>query len=267
MIKIVKDLEDVPDSLQFPDDEFFPDGIPKTSRTTHTRRLEIIDNSAYIDETKYNNRYKKRDVKEALANIYENKCAFCEQKVEQYHVEHYRPKKIYYWIAFSWDNLLLACSTCNQNKGVHFDILGDKVEYENSEENIRNINVSSAVYDSIEIPKMVNPEIIDPKGLIDFEKNGRITSQDERFSYTIQTCKIDRKFLNDERRSLLDILERDIESALIENNTIQEQTSEIGVIIKKFIRDAKDNSLQFLAFRDYAISNRWLNEIVKEKTG
>lgn len=267
MIKIEKDLKSIPDSLQLPEVEYFPLGVPQSSKTTHKRRLEIIKNEGYIDENNYNSRYKKKDIKLALSKIYKTKCAFCEQKVEQYHVEHYRPKKIYYWIAFSWDNLLLACSTCNQYKGTNFDISGVLTEFEDTEDNIKTINISSAGYDVIEMPRMVNPEINDPKGFIAFEKNGKITSDDQRFGYTIETCKLDRDFLNDERRRLLDILERDIESALIENTSIQDQESEIRAIIKKFIRDSKDRNLQFLAFRDYAISHKWLNEIVKKKTG
>lgn len=266
MIKIEKDLERIPDSLQIPDEEFFSDGIPRISINTHVRRLEIIENDGYIDENKYNSRYKKKDVKISLSRIYNNKCAFCEQRVEQSHVEHYRPKNKYYWIAFSWDNLLFACSVCNQNKGGNFEIIGSTIKFENTEDNIKNINISSDKQDASEKPKMVNPEITNPKGLITFEKDGKITSEDIRFAYTIDTCKIDRDFLNDDRRKILDVFERDIESALIENQTIEHQKNEIRIIIRKFIRDTKDLSHQYLAFRDYAVSNKWLNEIVKDKT-
>ena len=30
------------------------------------------------------------------------------------------------------------------------------------------------------------------------------------------------------------------------------------------MRDSKDDELQFLAFRTYAINNNWLNDIVKD---
>lgn len=263
MIKIEKDETQIPDSIQLPLDEFFPDGIPRPSQTTHTRRLELIDEGKYIDKQVYNDRYKQKDTQTALKAIYKNKCAFCEQKVEQSHIEHYRPKHIYYWLVYSWDNLLLACSTCNIHKGINFDLIGTKVELENTPENLKNINLLSAGYDRVEEPKMVNPEITDPSGNIRFQRNGLIESDDIRFSYTIEKCKIDRKYLNDERRKILDIFQRDIKSAIVDNEEIIDQESEIAVIIRKFIRDSKDDELEFLSFRSYTISN-WLNDLIIE---
>lgn len=263
MIKINKDTSAVPSSLQVPLDEFFPNGIPSPSKTTHKRRAELIEAEKYIDQQVYNDRYKQNDVQIALRHIYNNKCAFCEQKVEQSHIEHYRPKNKYYWLAYSWDNLLLACSTCNIYKGVNFELKGSVVSFVNTPDNIKRINITSLDYDRIEQPKMVNPEVSDPIDDIIFKRNGIIESDNERFAYTIEKCKIDRKYLNDERRKLLNIFQRDIRSAITENSTIEGQKNEIGIIIRKFIRDSKDNELQFLAFRRFAINN-WLNDLVKE---
>lgn len=46
-----------------------------------------------------------------------NKCAYCEAplKVVAYgDVEHYRPKSIYWWLAYSYENYLASCTLCNQ---------------------------------------------------------------------------------------------------------------------------------------------------------
>lgn len=45
------------------------------------------------------------------------KCAYCEanaQVVAHGDVEHYRPKSIYWWLAYTYDNYLYACQICNQ---------------------------------------------------------------------------------------------------------------------------------------------------------
>jgi len=56
------------------------------------------------------------------------KCCYCELKIEQKYqdVEHYRPKKEanrapgcldthgYWWLAFTWRNLLFSCNSCNR---------------------------------------------------------------------------------------------------------------------------------------------------------
>jgi len=269
MIKIEKNLAEIPASLQLPrpkkDAKTGEEKLgPRLSKTTHDRRLEIIQNKAYIDEQRYNDRYKQDDTKAALETIYRKKCAFCEQRVEQFHVEHYRPKTRYYWLAFSWDNLLLACPTCNQHKDIHFDIKGMAIDFDGTEDSIKLIHSSLAIYDLIEQPKMVNPEITDPAGRIQFDKTGCIKSDDERFSYTIERCKIDRIDLNDQRRRLIDIFVADIRSILVDKNEPEQQEQSIKVIVTKFVRDAERLDAPFLAFRRYAITSRWLNEIIKE---
>ena len=46
-----------------------------------------------------------------------NKCAYCEattKLVAHGDVEHYRPKKLYWWLAYCYDNYLVSCQLCNQ---------------------------------------------------------------------------------------------------------------------------------------------------------
>lgn len=74
--------------------------------------------------------YGAKSVKNALIKVQLGKCAFCEAKilhVDHGDVEHFRPKggvadapngpmhlPGYYWLAYVWDNLFLACAICNQ---------------------------------------------------------------------------------------------------------------------------------------------------------
>lgn len=74
--------------------------------------------------------YGARSVKEALKTAQAGKCAFCEAIIGHISfgdVEHFRPKGAwkqceddkltypgYYWLAYNWDNLLLACTLCNR---------------------------------------------------------------------------------------------------------------------------------------------------------
>lgn len=265
MIKIEKNIGVVPTSLIPAFLDLFPAGtnIPQTSNTTHQKRTEIINNGIYNEE--YSDRYKLDDIRNALIAIYKHKCAYCEQKMERYNVEHYRPKKIYYWLAFSWDNLIMACPDCNGFKGVHFDLgVGrTRVVFDNTEANIRIVNSSSAEYDVVEEPKMVNPEVTNPHGLIRFQMSGIIESDDDRFKYTIEKCKIDRTYLNDDRRKILDVFKRDIRSAMLEPDPNTRKV-QIKTIVTKFRDDSQDDEFPFLAFRRFAIENGWLNIISKE---
>jgi uncharacterized protein (TIGR02646 family) len=265
MIKIDKDISKIPTSLKVPSKDFFPSGkIPSPPKTTHKRRVEVIDNKGYIDKDLYNSRYKIDDIRIGLIDIYHNKCAYCEQKVEQYHIEHYRPKKDYYWLAFSWDNLIMACSKCNEHKGVHFDILGSKPRFRKNAKSIKEINNSSPAYDILEKPKMINPEVTNPLGFIEFKKDGSIESKDVRFAYTIEKCKIDRKYLNDSRRKLIADFKANINAELQYSKNPTEQESAIGVLIRQFLKNSNNLENQFLGYRNYAIDKLWLNDLVRE---
>lgn len=58
------------------------------------------------------------------------KCAYCEANTEVVahgDVEHFRPKSIYWWLAYTYDNYLYACQICNQiYKGDNFPIEANK---------------------------------------------------------------------------------------------------------------------------------------------
>ena len=76
--------------------------------------------------------YASDAVKAALDACHHGKCCYCETLIPtpyaDPHVEHWRPKSSsrqaldeksgwpgYYWLAYSWDNLLLSCAFCNRN--------------------------------------------------------------------------------------------------------------------------------------------------------
>ena len=61
--------------------------------------------------------YRWKPAKEQLLAETGNKCAYCEAQISVVafgDVEHYRPKNIYWWLAYCYDNYLAACQICNQ---------------------------------------------------------------------------------------------------------------------------------------------------------
>ena len=58
-----------------------------------------------------------KTAKTQLKKESKGKCAYCEANTEVVahgDVEHYRPKSIYWWLAYTYDNYLYACQICNQ---------------------------------------------------------------------------------------------------------------------------------------------------------
>lgn len=98
----------------------------------------------------------QKDIYRNRDGLFKGKCAFCEQSIisnQHGDIEHYRPKAAvqdenwqpvirdingtrtehpgYYWLAYDWQNLLLACISCNDvaigrewGKGNRFPVVG-----------------------------------------------------------------------------------------------------------------------------------------------
>lgn len=253
MIKINKDLTDIPCSLKVNDNNL-----------THRRRKELIAKGAYIDEKAYDDRYKTADIKERLKILYHHKCAYCEYKVEQGHIEHYRPKQIYYWLAYSWDNLLYCCPTCNLFKGTNFEIKGVTVNPPKETDDLSDINIWSSIkYDKEENPQLLNPERDELKNVFVFDVEGHIKGNNcERATYTIEKCHLDRIFLVDERRKIIDDLKNNVKAEILSSKTKDVQKERISLLTEHFLRSAMDKTNTFTAYRVAAIE--WLDDIVKD---
>ncbi len=176
MIKVEKDFDNIPTIL--------------TQKTREDAFNQNVNSSCYCDEK---NKYKVASVQKKLNKIYHLKCAYCEQKLldAPKHIEHYRPKNIYYWLAYSWDNLLLCCGSCNSAKGNRFVTSNSMAIY--NDETFDAIHSLGIDYDTYEKPMIINPEKEDILNLIYFDTNGKICSNDERVEYTISmACNLNR---------------------------------------------------------------------------
>lgn len=244
---------DIPKSIRLP----LPNEAATPSVTTHERRKELILANRYIDENKYNSRYKQDDVKEVLQTHYKNKCAFCEQYSERWDVEHYRPKAIYYWLAYSWDNLLYACPTCNGYKSDNFDLIGGNNQEAYHVTDLPQIHQLCQTYNSKEKPKLLHPEYDNAEPLLIFDENGKISSTNKRAKYTIKTCRLDRERLNERRKDeVIDDLKEKINDTILEYNENPTKLQEkIDWLIDQFTKDAYNERKEFLAYRRYVLQN------------
>ena len=241
MIKIKKDVNKVPASLN--------------NKTTNQRRQELIANKAYIHERKYNARYKTPDVKVALKKLYNGKCGFCEQKIEVFQVEHFRPKSIYYWLAYSWDNLLVSCPRCNVLKKDKFSIKATSIT---TQFDINKIHNLAEEYAKQEQNELIHPEIEDNfTSLFEFNDEGEISATDKRAKYTIEICGLNRIDLQEYRRQILSNLVERIYDRRFDNRKSEKFKKEsVTDLIKDFVKEAYNPKNEFLAFRQYILKNK-----------
>ena len=158
--------------------------------------------------------YGHDSVKNALRHAQHEKCCYCEGRFNGLaagDVEHFRPKAYsqqdavapknypgYYWLAYTWDNLLFSCQTCNRshkrnlfplsNQGHRARKRSDRMARE------KPLLIDPSGSDDPRDHIIFQQEI--PKGLT---KRGRTT---------IEVLKLDRPALNDLRRERLNQLKR-----------------------------------------------------------
>ena len=153
---------------------------------------------------------------------FKGKCAYCEDRIVAAYpgdVEHYRPKaevahysrrgnrndyegspnrgrKIidhkpgYWWLAFDWNNWLLACKKCNSSwKANQFPV--QKMV----------LKLQPGVEQS-EDPLLINPFLKDPQGHFKYWETGKIEAATNEGQASINVCGLDRSSLISERERI-----------------------------------------------------------------
>lgn len=146
--------------------------------------------------------YGARDVKASLSAAQHDKCCFCESKLGHAQfgdVEHFRPKVRYYWLAYTWDNLLLSCEVCNRrHKRGEFPLEDERLA-------VRSHVEADRIAD--ERPVFIDPSREDPSTHLEFRREYvAAANSSPRGRVTIEAIGLNRTALAErrrERRSLI----------------------------------------------------------------
>lgn len=159
-----------------------PDGFEQKAQEWWAEfQAERVLNPALTPDTFWAKLRRRSDMQrfaDHLARSFYDKCVYCESQMKHVspgHIDHYHPKTA---IAFqsrmlAWDNWLLACSTCNTNKGSRF-----------------------VFHDGCLV--LLDPSAEDPAEHISF-LNAQILYCSERGRKTIELIKLDRLDLDQKR--------------------------------------------------------------------
>ena len=132
-------------------------------------------------------------VKDFLYKSQHGKCCYCERKRDKREtdVEHFRPKAEvegeedhpgYWWLAYSWWNLLIACKKCNQEYKKSKFPLKDRKKRAYTE----NCDISE------EEPFLINPLEENPEFFIDYE-----LKETQLMAKAIGRCKRGKETVNE----------------------------------------------------------------------
>lgn len=156
------------------------------------------------------NIYGHETVKQALLQAQHGKCAFCESQLAHISygdVEHFRPKAGwrqeegeplgrpgYYWLAYEWANLYLACTLCNQQfKRNLFPLRTPSRRARSHKEDV-----------TAEDPLLLDPAVDDPEAFISFRKEVPYAVKgNARGKATIRILGLHRDALAEQRRKHL----------------------------------------------------------------
>lgn len=108
-------------------------------------------------------------VREALLRAQGSHCAYCStMQVERdgTHLEHYRPRSLYWWLSWTWENLWLACNAC-QRKSNAFEVTPARLPAPTAAE------VDAAFALSTEHPMLLDPARDAPDEHLAWEKTDR----------------------------------------------------------------------------------------------
>ncbi|MGB7208396.1 MAG: hypothetical protein WBD27_07040 [Pyrinomonadaceae bacterium] len=188
------------------------------------------------------------------------KCYFCEGRFPEggLHIEHYRPKNGfqksrgsvevypgYFWLAYTWDNLILACGECNGAKGTIFPL---------ADETVRVLSHIEKNFLIRERPLLINPAAIgvDPRDHITFADDAPVSDSAEGKA-TIELLKLDygknkkeRPFLKEERLGLLENLR--VRVNILDNSAQYDSTAEGRQFLaetREYLEKAKSRESRF----------------------
>lgn len=202
--------------------------------------------------------YAHESVKEALIEAQHDKCAFCESKVTHISygdVEHFRPKAAYrqnpndaltmpgyYWLAYEWDNLFLACQLCNQRHKRNLFPLVNPAERATSHQH-------NAEH---EHPLFIDPALDDPEEYISFRREVPYAINDNsRGRVTIVSLGLERTELSEVRYDSYEKLR--LLSVLANANPPLPESVEAQDHLNRAVR----NSAQFASMARSAIASQF----------
>jgi len=215
---------------------------------------------------KINDLYNDDDVRNALNQLYHNKCAYCEGLTNTAkftsRIDHYRPKngikgvtnhKGYYWLGYEWTNLLPTCEKCNIKKSNQFPLKDETTRITDNLKNEGFLLNNEFVLENFTISKLtkeqrllLNPEIDEVEKHLYFLPNGEVRHLTDEGEITIKVCDLNRSSLIYERKKIVDDLIRNLIETLLGDNYISLAKELKNYFTKNF---GYSNELEYSRFR------------------
>ncbi len=171
------------------------------------------------------------EIKKAVEDQFKSKCAYCESKLGSFSpsvIDKFRPQRgarglndgdffddHYWWLAYNWFNLYLACPECNFQKASWFPINGPRAA----------VKVSGPEL-LLEQPVLIDPCDDIPAEHFTFTDKGYLEPLSERGKTTIEILKLNREALVKARYEELTSFKKQFEQFKLHSSIeLQEETN------------------------------------------
>ena len=189
-----------------------------------------------------------RALKDELASLSFDKCWYCEmsQIRSDQAVDHFRPKSLYVWLAFTPSNFRYSCTYCNSRRtDAETGIVGGKGDqFPLMAGSARATDVGQEISEQ---PLLLNPCVADDPMLLDFDDDGRPVARHPdhpvrrlRAETSIRLYHLDHSDLVEYRRVLAIELNDKIEAANLLYDRVDEGDAAIKGSYTSHINDLKN---------------------------
>jgi uncharacterized protein (TIGR02646 family) len=155
---------------------------------------------------------RSKPVTAALGKVFSDRCAFCGRGIEaRLEIHHFRPaegavgadgqtsRRHYWWLAYAWENLYLACSECSTAQGQKFPVGGTRARVRSGTEALAN-----------EGPVLIDPCAENPEDDLVYLDTGEVVAREARPKTTIDTFQLNRPRLVRDRAEAMESLNWDL---------------------------------------------------------
>src|SRR6266498_4297362 len=207
------------------------------------------------------------EVRKAIIRLFSNKCAYCESLVgPNIVIDTFRPKNgavgldgifdpdHYWWLAYEWSNLYLTCTQCNTAKANRFPINGSRSRIRATAQQI-----------SQEMYLLIDPCRDKPGEHLIFTEDGHVVSETQRGTITIEVLDLNRGFLVEERKNLLEDLRPLWVAIRNEYRQNSSMPSGYGIIAEQFTQKTKSYlGMRRQYLRQWAIDDEIPLQVIQE---
>ena len=204
-------------------------------------------------------------IKKDLLKLCNGKCAYCESKlgvISDGDIENFRPKsgarglnsndyapQHYWWLAYEWDNLLIACQICNQKyKRDYFPLENEELR--------ANIGAKESEL-LLEQALLIDPCIENPNEHIEFNEDGFAKELSKKGKVTIEILGLNRIELVENRRNTVEQLKDRLETLKSTTNLSNKFTKNLLTYINELY---SENPRQEYVAVQRTVFNNWHEE-------